>query len=194
MIKIPSRFRAGLETAVWIVLLVVVGVRMWPQAAAALGVESQRRDAPDFTLTTLAGDVASRESLRGRVVLVNFWATWCPPCRVEMPGFQDVYAARKHDGFTIVGISTDVTTDRVRDFIAEREITYPIAMASGAVTSAFGDPRTLPTSFLIDRAGRIRYEVRGIFTETALSQAVDRLLAEPAPASSRADQPAGGPR
>jgi peroxiredoxin len=102
-----------------------------------------------------------------------------------MPGFERVYEAKRAKGFTIVGISTDAIGSRaVADFVRERGITYPIAMATGAVVQAFGGARTLPTSFLIDREGRIRNEVKGIFTSVALEQAVDRLLAE-APTTSR---------
>lgn len=179
MFKPRIRPKAAFEAALWLVVLAVVGARMWPQIAAALGVASHSAEAPEFTLTTLRGDVVTTESLRGQVVLINFWATWCPPCRVEMPGFQQVYDARREDGFTILGISTDATRDGVAAFLAERGITYPVAMAANSVGSKFGNVRTLPTSFLVDRDGRIRYQVEGIFAETTLSSAVDKLLAEP---------------
>ncbi|HEX5971654.1 MAG TPA: TlpA disulfide reductase family protein [Gemmatimonadaceae bacterium] len=173
------RPQAAMEAILWVALLVFIGSRMWPQIAAAFGVQSAGARAPDFQLTTLDGQQVSLASLRGKVVLVNFWATWCPPCRIEMPGFQRVYEAKRHAGFTIVGVSTDAIGSRVvADFVRERGITYPIAMATGAVIQEFGGARTLPTSFLIDREGRIRNEVKGIFTSVALEQAVDRLLAE----------------
>lgn len=175
--------RIAIEALLWVALLVFVGSRMWPQVTAAFGVRSASADAPRFQLTTLDGQQVSLASLRGKVVLVNFWATWCPPCRIEMPGFQRVYEAKRDRGFTIIGISTDAIGSRaVADFVRERGITYPIAMATGAVMQEFGGARTLPTSFLIDREGRIRNEVKGIFASVTLEQAVDRLLAE-APAA-----------
>lgn len=177
--RLRARPKAVLEALLWLGVLAFVGNRMWPQVAAALGVASSSAAAPAFTLTTLSGDVVTGESLRGRVVLVNFWATWCPPCRVEMPGFQRVYDARRADGFTILGVSTDARREPVVSFLVDRGITYPVAMASGSVAADFGGANMLPTSFLIDREGRIRYEVRGIFAEAALSRAVDKLLAEP---------------
>ena len=149
--------------------------------AAAFGVASANDAAPDFQLTTLDGATVSRDSLRGKVVLVNFWATWCPPCRVEMPGFQDVYDRKRSQGFTILGVSTDAAgSQHVARYLWEHEITYPVAMASGGIARAFGGARALPTSFLLDRQGRIRHTVTGIFAEVALEQAVNRLLAEPA--------------
>ena len=178
---LPVRPRARLEALFWLAFALFLGYRIWPQVAAAFGVASANDAAPDFQLTTLDGATVSRDSLRGKVVLVNFWATWCPPCRVEMPGFQDVYDRKRSQGFTILGVSTDAAgSQHVARYLWEHEITYPVAMASGGIARAFGGARALPTSFLLDRQGRIRHTVTGIFAEVALEQAVNRLLAEPA--------------
>lgn len=186
--KARIRPRAVFEAALWVLLLGFIGSRMWPQVAAAFGVASASARAPDFQLTTLTGEPVSLESLHGQVVLVNFWATWCPPCRVEMPGFQKIWEKKRAEGFTIVGISTDaVGSAAVAGFLRERGITYPVAMATGRVVESFGGVNTLPTSFLIDREGRIRNEVRGIFASLTLEHAIDHLLAEsPVPRSSPA--------
>ena len=182
--RLRARPQARIEALFWLALVTFLGYRVWPQVAAAFGVASANAAAPDFQLTTLDGAAVSRDALRGKVVLVNFWATWCPPCRVEMPGFQDVYDRKKADGFTILGVSTDASgSQHVARYLWEHEITYPVAMASGGIVRAFGGARALPTSFLLDRQGRIRHTVTGIFTEVALEQAVNRLLAEPAEAS-----------
>ncbi len=173
------KLRLPLNVLFWVLVLGFVGYRMWPQVAAALSVGGGREEAPAFVLQTLDGDSVSLEALRGRVVLVNFWATWCPPCRVEMPGFERVYRDRKEQGFTVVAISTDRTgTGPVREFLAERQLTFPAAMATADVVREFGGVRALPTSFLIDRQGRVRHEVSGYFAEPALRLAVDRLLRE----------------
>lgn len=181
----------GLEAMLWIGLIGFVGYRAWPQIAAAVDVRGTRVEAPSFAVTTLSGDPVSLESLRGKVVLVNFWATWCPPCRIEMPGFERVYQERKDQGFVIVALSTDRGgSAEVERFLSERGISFPAAMASRELVREFGGIPGLPTSFLIDRHGRIRHTVTGIFASPALRMAVDRLLAEPAdaPASSR-EQP-----
>lgn len=176
--KLP-RVRRRLEALAWIALVAFLGYRIWPQVAAALGVASANATVPAFQLTTLDGRAVTSEQLRGKVVLVNFWATWCPPCRVEMPGFQAVYDRNQSRGFVVLGISTDASgSERVRTFLAEHQITYPVAMASASVVQAFGGANVLPTSFLIDRQGRIRNEVRGVFASMALERAVDHLLAE----------------
>ncbi len=179
--KIPRR--PSLGTVAWVLVLGFLGFRLWPELAAAAGVAGGSTRAPELRLATLAGDSIRPESLRGQVVLVNFWATWCPPCRVEMPGFESVWRRRAQRGFTIVGVADDAASpEAIRAFLQQRGITYPVAKVDADVARAFGSPNVLPTSFLIDRSGRIRYTVRGIFAQPALALAVDRLLAEPAPA------------
>jgi peroxiredoxin len=175
-----ARLGRWIEGIAWVVLLAFVGSRLWPQLAAAIGVEATSTLAPDFRLVTLDGREVTRESLRGKVVLVNFWATWCPPCRVEMPGFQRLWASRRDSGFVVLGLSADRTgPEQVAGFLRERGYDYPVAMATREVEQGFGGAPVLPTSFLVDREGRVRHVVRGIFTEVALARAVDRLLAEP---------------
>lgn len=173
------RRRVSFSAIAWLLVLGYAGYMMWPQVAATFGVAAGSEEAPAFELYTLDGERVSDASLRGQVVLVNFWATWCPPCRVEMPGFQRVYEERRDDGFVIVGVSTDRGgSGVVREFLEDRGITYPNAMASGAMVRDFGGIPALPMSFLIDRDGRIRHAVRGYFPEVSLRQAVDRLLRE----------------
>src|SRR5690606_16817501 len=163
----------------WLLLLAFLGYRIAPQVQAAFGAGGGGSVAPSFQLQTIDGEPVSLERYRGQVVLLNFWATWCPPCRVEMPGFQRVYEDRRDEGFVVLGISTDRAGEGVvRDFLAERGLTFPVAMATGQVVQDFGGVQALPTSFLIDREGRIRQEVKGFFAEPALRMAVGHLLEE----------------
>jgi cytochrome c biogenesis protein CcmG, thiol:disulfide interchange protein DsbE len=171
--------KQAIEAAFWLGLLALLIVRVGPQLGAALGLGGGDRAAPEVRLQTLGGEEIALADLRGQVVLVNFWATWCAPCRIEMPGFQRVYEKYRDRGFTILGMSTDVgTPDLVRDFVSTYGLTFPIGAAPPGAVRAFGGGNALPTSFLIDREGRIRHTVRGIFAEPALSQAVQRLLAD----------------
>jgi peroxiredoxin len=179
----PQRLRRALiiavDAALLLVVLVLLYQRALPQASAALGFGGSSEPAPPFTLQTLGGASMSLADLRGNVVLVNFWASWCPPCRVEMPGFERVYRERAQDGFVIVGIATDVhAQDRIRAFLAEHDITYPTLLATPAVIRDYGGINALPESFLVDRDGRIRHRVIGFFAEPALRAAVQRLLEE----------------
>lgn len=193
--RVFSRFtgpaaRRWAERLIWVTLLSYLGYRIWPQLAAAFGVASSNTATPEFNLTTLDGAPVSSDSLAGRVVLLNFWATWCPPCRVEMPGFQRAYDKFRNDGFVVLGVSMDQGgSKRVRSFLGERGITYPVAMANPQIVRDFGGVRLLPTSYLIGRDGRIRNEVSGLFASGALDQAIARLLREPSSPPAPARRP-----
>jgi len=176
-IRVPRR---ALDALLWLLLLSFAAYRLGPQLLAAVNAGHGVERMPPLALATLGGEPLRSEQLAGKVVLVNFWATWCAPCRFEMPSFERVYKNKKDAGFVIVGIATDRAGDgEVRRFLAERGISYPVAMATGEVERAFGGVNALPTSFLIGRDGTIRHQVRGIFAEPTLRMAVDRLLAEP---------------
>ncbi|HET7321532.1 MAG TPA: TlpA disulfide reductase family protein [Longimicrobiaceae bacterium] len=178
--------RVSLGSVGWILLLGFLGYRIAPQVKAAFGAGAGDSVAPSYAAQTLDGEPISLEGLRGKVVLVNFWATWCPPCRFEMPGFQRVYEDKKEDGFVVLGVSTDRAGESaVREFLTEHGITYPVTMATGRVVQSFGGVSAYPTSFLIDREGRIRQEVKGIFAEPTLRMAVDHLLEEDASTTRR---------
>ena len=171
--------RRGLDVLLWGAVLALLAWRVGPQAAAALGVGAPDSDAPALAVTTLDGRDVPLAGLRGQVVLVSFWATWCPPCRMEMPGFQRVWDSR---GLVVLGLSNERGDEsEVRAFVGERGITYPVAVTGPEAAEAFGGVRALPTSILIDRQGRVRHPMQGFFAEAALRQAVDRLLDEPAP-------------
>jgi cytochrome c biogenesis protein CcmG, thiol:disulfide interchange protein DsbE len=165
------------ELALWVGVLGLVAWRFGPQVGAALGFGAGTEPAPDFVVETMQGDTIRLSDLRGQVVLVNFWATWCPPCRVEMPGFQRVWEDYADRGFVIVGLSVDqgVRSDVVR-WVDQRGLTFPIAFAPGTVVRSYGGASTLPTSILIDREGRIAHRVQGYYAEPALRAAVRRLI------------------
>jgi peroxiredoxin len=177
----PSPKRAGLgrafDVALWGAVIAVMVWRFGPQIGAALGLGATDEPAPDFAVETLGGDTIRLADLRGDVVLVNFWATWCPPCRLEMPGFQDVWEDYGERGVTILGLSVD-RGDRsaVEGWVIDRGITYPIAFAPGTVVRDYGGAGVLPTSILIDPHGRIVHRVEGFYAEPALRAAIKRLL------------------
>jgi thiol-disulfide isomerase/thioredoxin len=172
------------ERLVWIGVLVFVAVRLGPQLSALTGlslpaahpVEGTR---PVWAVRTLDGTSLSSEELRGRVVVVNFWATWCPPCRLEVPSLQKLWEERRGEGLVVVGLSRDQGGRGVVEaFLDERGVTYPVALADRDLVDAFGGTPGLPTTLLLDREGRVRHRVYGYFTPPALRAAVGRLLDE----------------
>lgn len=164
-----------LFAALWIYLL----VRLGPHLGAVLGVESGAGSEPRYAVETLDGRLLTHDSLQGRVVLVNFWATWCVPCRVEMPLLQAMAERHAARGLVVLGLSRDVgPAADVRRFLTERGITYPVAIVGRDLERAFGGVRGYPTSFLVDRSGRVRHQAMGPLAMVSFEPAVRRLLAE----------------
>lgn len=158
--------------------------RLLPHLGAVAGIRSGGNARPSYQVVTLAGDTLGAESLRGKVVLVNFWATWCGPCRVEMPLLEAMYARHRDRGFVLLGLSVDRGgAPLVRDYLRSRGVTYPVAIVGGREEGAFGGVRGYPTSFLLDRDGVVRHAVIGPLAPASLELAVRRLLDESASAA-----------
>jgi cytochrome c biogenesis protein CcmG/thiol:disulfide interchange protein DsbE len=121
------------------------------------GGEAERHPvAPDFAVTDLDGRRLALADLKGKVVLVDFWATWCEPCRVEIPAFVSLQSRYGPQGLQIVGISLDDDAAPVREFYEHYHMNYPVALGSAALAEQFGGILGLPVAFVIDRGGRIR--------------------------------------
>jgi len=128
-----------------------------PQFAAAMAKlesDDKRRQEANFTLTDLDGKTWTLKELRGEVVLVNFWATWCPPCNKEMPDLEALYKEFRNQRFVILAIS-DEDADKVRPFIAERQISYPILLDPGRKVFDLFQVEGIPKSFVYDRDGKL---------------------------------------
>jgi peroxiredoxin len=128
-----------------------------PQFAAAtakLEAEDTQRQQVDFTLSDLQGKSWRLKDLQGKVVLVNFWATWCPPCRKEMPDLQSLYVRFQEQGFVVLAIS-DEETAKVTPFVAERAITYPVLLDPGRKVNGLFQIEGIPKSFVYDRNGKL---------------------------------------
>jgi len=124
-------------------------------AMAKLEADDERRQQANFTLTDLQGKSWTLKDLKGKVVLVNFWATWCPPCRKEMPDLEALYNRFKGQGFVILAISEDEETNKVPPFIAERKISYPILLDPGQKVNNLFQVDGIPKSFVYDRDGKL---------------------------------------
>jgi cytochrome c biogenesis protein CcmG/thiol:disulfide interchange protein DsbE len=133
----------------------------------------QGQTAPDFTLQDIQGRTWRLSALRGKVVVLNFWATWCGPCRIEIPDFIKVYRERRDQGLEIIGVSIDrVGVEVVKNFVEKSNINYPVAMQTPEVAQGYGNPASIPTTFIIDRQGRLHSRHVGTMRAETLEAAL----------------------
>ncbi len=134
--------------------------------------------APDFTLPALGGGEVSLSALKGKVVLVNFWATWCPPCINEMPVLNDLYVAYRDQGVEVLGLSLDEEGLPItKPFVEKLEVTYPIVEADRKTYQAYGNVLTIPHTFVIDREGTVSKRFVNNQTRDAFEAAIKAALA-----------------
>ena len=132
----------------------------------------------NFNLTDLAGNQVALQEFAGKPLIINFWATWCGPCRIEMPHLQNTFETHQEDGLVVLALDQDETPAEVSDFFEEFGLTFTPLMDDGKATSAsYGVGRTLPTSFFINEEGEITAVHRGPMTQGQ----IDGYLAETLP-------------
>ena len=160
--------------------IVVLAIAAVLAAAAALsGQIVPNMPAPKFSLKDLSGNAVTLDGLRGKVLVLNFWATWCPPCRAEIPDFVEFYNANKSKGLEIVGVSVDTNTaSGVPSFVRNNKMTYPVAMMTEKILRDYGPIDSIPTTFIIDKAGRVRHTEVGIVAKETLASWFAKLSAE----------------
>jgi peroxiredoxin len=148
-------------------------------AAAGTGMP-HAATAPDFTLRTVDGQNLRLNEQRGRVVLVNFWATWCGPCRQEMPHLNRLYEKYRTSGFVALGVNVDEDERQAAGVAAKLGVKFPVLPDSDKKVSRLYDLRAMPSTVLIDRDGRVRYVHRGYLTgyEDTYDKQIRELLKE----------------
>jgi cytochrome c biogenesis protein CcmG/thiol:disulfide interchange protein DsbE len=143
--------------------------------------------APDFTVPLADGGEASLSDYEGKILVLDFWATWCAACVKELPEYQELYEGWDNDKVAYIGMSADGDLGTVRAFLDTRDdLTLPMALADDELLEAYVPTRTLPSSRVIDQDGMLRYEFKGPGAEK-VEEAVKRLLAEGEGASDEAD-------
>jgi peroxiredoxin len=147
-----------------------------PSAGAASPAASGAPRAPDFTLRSADGRNVRLEELRGQVVLVNFWATWCGPCRQEMPHLNKLYEKYKSSGFVLLGVNVDDDTTQAAGVASKLGVTFPVLPDSDKRVSRQYDLNAMPSTVLIDRDGRVRYLHRGY--QNGYENTYDRQIRE----------------
>lgn len=188
MVHDTTKARAGLAALLMGTggLVLVLAALLWVWLTRSAPVEALTTaprvgaQAPDFTLTTLEGRTVQLSALRGQAVLVNFWATWCPPCRAEMPALEQVYRAYRDQGFVVLAVNaSDQDGGDVPAFVAAYGLTFPILLDQDGAVQRRYQVEAFPTSFFIDRRGVVQdVVVGGPMSEAGLRVRVERLLQE----------------
>ena len=133
--------------------------------------------APDFALPSLKGDTVRLSDFQGKVVILDFWATWCNPCRQEIPGFIRIYSDYKDKGVVVIGVALD-KPEKVKRFAEEYGMNYPVVIGDREVARKYGGIMGIPTTFILDKEHRIRKKVVGWRPENFFRQELDKLLSE----------------
>ena len=158
------------RTQVW---LVATG------AAAACGLLScaKQRPTPDFALKDATGQTVQLSNYHGKVVLLNFWATWCEPCKIEIPWFMEFQRQFKEGDFAVLGVSMDEDGwDSVRPYMKDHKFNYRIVIGNDDVGKLFGEIDDLPTTFIIDRDGRVVKKHVGLISKKDYEDEITTLL------------------
>lgn len=176
---------------VWSLAVILVGALAWlpvilknnrpstegPHGVGNVGFQVGER-APDFTLRSLDGKSVTLSALRGKPVLLNFWATWCAPCRVEMPWLVQLDETHRAQGLNVIGVAVESgSNEEVAAFARERGVQYEIVQGDSATLNEFGGVRFMPQSFFIDREGRITKAITGLTDEKEIADGITALLA-----------------
>jgi peroxiredoxin len=146
-------------------------------AQGALLPEKDRKPAPNFSLQDATGKTLKLSDLKGKVVLLNFWATWCGPCKLEIPWFEDFQTTYKDKPFTVVGVSMDDDGWKaVKPYISSAKMNYPVVVGNDKMADSFGGVDAMPTTFIIDKNGNIAASHTGLVSKEDYRQEILALM------------------
>ncbi len=183
--------KAKIATGAVLAIILVAGLYWINRYWIAPAVKSQAASggdhplAPDFSLTDISGNKISLSNYKGKVVLLDFWATWCGPCRFEIPAFVELQNRYGSQGLAVVGISMDDGPDPVVEFYRQDKMNYPVALGSERLGEQYGGILGLPTTFLIGRDGRVYAKHVGATDPAVFEDEVKKLLSASADGEAR---------
>lgn len=175
------------NSLVWIVVIVTVTVMLVaaPYLARRAGVskglpkrpELKGMVAPEFALEALDGKTVRLSDFRGKAVLVNFWATWCQPCKIEMPWFEEMQKQYGPGGFQVLGIAMDdASKEDIARFAKDMGVNYPILIGKEAVGDAYGGVQFLPSTFFVDRDGKVVDRIFGLKSRSEIEDSIKAAM------------------
>ena len=176
----PTIFASAVATAAILVGTLAGCSSQTPKATRVLTSQkpSEKRNlAPDFALKDADGKVVKLSDYKGKVVLLNFWATWCGPCKIEIPWFIDFQKTYKDRGFTVIGIAVDDEGwEIVKPYLATKQVNYPVVVGDEMVNTKYGGVEALPTTFVIDKDGKIANTHVGLVSRKEYESDIEQLL------------------
>jgi peroxiredoxin len=169
-----------LVVAMVVTIMLVFGLQMSRRSrqSSATATAGAGKQAPDFTLKSLDGKSIRLSDFRGKAVLLNFWATWCQPCKIEMPWFADLQNKYGSQGLQVLGVAfdDDASTDELAKFSKDLGVNYPVLIGQEAVENAYGGVPVLPITLYIDRDGKIIDKVFGLKGKGEIEENIKKAL------------------
>lgn len=161
---------------IFLVLIIALGFAIYQATSKQTKKPQVGEEAPDFKLTTLDGKEVQLSEMRGKAVMLNFWGTWCPPCRTEMPAMQKIYEKYKSKGFEILAVNIAETDIAVSNFAHQYKLTFPIPMDRNKEVVRLYKIGPLPSSIFIDAQGKITQVIEGPLDTSQLELYVNQIL------------------
>ena len=159
----------------WLLIPALAIVGWYCSSSGPGGPGNTNQQAPQFSLQNLDGKTVSLKDFGNKVIIVDFWATWCGPCRMEIPHLNQLYLDNKGKGLQIIGVSMDDGSDAVKQFLLKNRVDYPVVMGNEDVANDFGGVEGLPTKFIIDRSGKVIRKLVG-YQVAELEKTIRELL------------------
>ncbi len=180
MKKIPKKKNKYPKWIVWSIVFIGAGSIFYVMNSSSTAQQysaasNTNAAAPQFTLTDIAGHPIALSNYRGKVVILDFWAPWCPPCRREIPDFISLQKQYASQGLQIIGIGLD-QPGNVAAFVQQYGINYPVAVGDDAISNLYGGVSGIPTTFIIDKQGNITNRFEGFTERTVFEQEIKKLF------------------